>query len=92
MTAGKRAPIDLLDLLPLVSIMDPNKTPDPTLRVTGMTCGHCARTVERAVGKVPGVQAARVDLAAETLTIAGAPDRALVVAAVRGAGYDVEES
>lgn len=67
-------------------------THNPTLHVTGMTCGHCARTVERAVGRVPGVQGARVDLAAETLTIAGAPERALVVDAIRKAGYDVQES
>jgi mercuric reductase len=27
------------------------------LRITGMTCGHCARTVEDALNALPGVKA-----------------------------------
>ncbi len=37
--------------------------------VEGMTCEHCARTVERVVKKVPGVQAAVVDFPAKKLTV-----------------------
>jgi len=33
-----------------------------TLAVTGMTCGSCARTIERKLRRVPGVKSAAVDL------------------------------
>ncbi len=33
-----------------------------TLKVTGMTCGHCVKTVTTALEGVEGVGAARVDL------------------------------
>ena len=45
------------------------KTPTPgkigilTLKIEGMTCTSCARTVERALRKVPGVATASVDFA-----------------------------
>jgi len=32
------------------------------LKVTGMTCGHCQKTVEKALAGVPGVFGAVVDL------------------------------
>lgn len=64
-------------------------TSSSTLRVTGMTCGGCARAVERAAASVPGVRAARVDLAAGTLTVEGDVAGGAVGAAVRDAGYTV---
>ncbi len=30
-------------------------------RVSGMTCGMCAKAVERALGDVPGVQSVEID-------------------------------
>ena len=33
-----------------------------TLKVTGMTCGHCVRAVTSALENVEGVGAAKVDL------------------------------
>lgn len=62
-----------------------------TLRVIGMTCGHCARTIERAVTELPNVQNVRVDLSEEALFYSGDAPRSDIVAAVRDAGYDVEE-
>lgn len=35
-----------------------------TLKVQGMTCGHCERTVREVLEGAPGVRSARVDLAA----------------------------
>ncbi|MEY8878332.1 MAG: heavy metal-associated domain-containing protein, partial [Leptothrix sp. (in: b-proteobacteria)] len=35
------------------------------LPITGMTCASCAGRVERALARVPGVQAASVNLATE---------------------------
>ena len=61
-----------------------------TYAISGMTCGHCARTVERAARDVPGVTGARVDFAARTLTVEGDVPAASIAAAVEEAGYAVE--
>jgi copper chaperone CopZ len=34
-----------------------------TLKVTGMSCGHCVKTVKETLEAVPGVERASVDLA-----------------------------
>ncbi|HVM45948.1 MAG TPA: cation transporter, partial [Candidatus Thermoplasmatota archaeon] len=63
-----------------------------SVKVTGMTCANCARTIERSVAALPGVQEARVNLATEKLSVtldAGAAAMADVEAAVRKAGYGV---
>ena len=63
-----------------------------TVRVTGMTCANCARTIEKSVAKVPGVTDARVNLATEKLTATFDPqaaDLAAIEAAVERAGYGV---
>ncbi len=63
-----------------------------TIRVTGMTCDHCARTVEKALSTVPGVTAAHVSYAEETARVEshnGVPESALVTA-VAGKGYRAE--
>jgi len=58
-------------------------------RVAGMTCGGCAKHVEKALRAVPGVTEVRVDVPAGTATVAGgAPMEALTVA-VKEAGYDL---
>jgi copper chaperone len=58
------------------------------LRVDGMTCGHCAAAVKRAVEKVAPGATATVDLAAGAVRLAGPADEAAVRAAIRAAGYD----
>ncbi len=60
------------------------------LEVRGMTCAACSATVERVVGKLPGVQNANVNLAAETLSLDYDPAEISlqqVVGAVAEAGY-----
>jgi len=60
------------------------------LDVHGMTCASCSATVERVVSKLPGVQNANVNLAAETLTFDYDPAEISlqqVVGAVAEAGY-----
>lgn len=59
--------------------------------VTGMTCGHCVAAVEAEVSAMPGVRAARADLATGRLEVeSDAPvDHAAVRAAVEEAGYEV---
>ncbi|MHB8576520.1 MAG: heavy metal translocating P-type ATPase, partial [Dehalococcoidia bacterium] len=68
--------------------------PEVDLAIEGMTCASCVRRVERALGKVPGVATATVNLATERATVtfdatqpATAPATGDLVAAVEKAGY-----
>ena len=49
--------------------------------VGGMTCASCVTRVEKALGKVPGVQSASINLATEMarVTLNTAPDDAKIV-------------
>jgi len=58
-----------------------------TVTVTGMTCGHCASSVQEEVGSIPGVAAVDVDLASGELVILS--DRQVEVHAIKSA---VEEA
>ncbi|WP_414448849.1 heavy metal translocating P-type ATPase [Burkholderia sp. 22PA0099] len=62
------------------------------LGVEGMTCGGCARRVEKALAEVPGVHAAQVDLAGHSATVSASPDvdAGQLVEAVAAAGYRAE--
>ncbi|AZL70756.1 MULTISPECIES: heavy metal translocating P-type ATPase [Pseudomonas] len=59
------------------------------LQIGGMTCASCAGRVERALGKVPGVEQISVNLASERahLEVLQAVDDAVLIAAVEHAGY-----
>ncbi|MFN7147258.1 MAG: heavy-metal-associated domain-containing protein, partial [Myxococcota bacterium] len=62
------------------------------LGILGMTCAACVRRVEKALGRVPGVLAATVNLATNRATVTIDPavtTGGKLVAAVREAGYDV---
>jgi Zn2+/Cd2+-exporting ATPase len=86
-----------LPMLPMAPAPEPERDtpergPGPTAaaeryRVEGMDCAACARTVEKVVAALDGVQAARVSFGNATMTVEGdiAPDR--VSAAVARAGY-----
>ena len=56
--------------------MDTSTPFDIDLGVGGMTCASCVSRVERALGKVPGVSAASVNLATETARVNAALDTA----------------
>ncbi len=60
-----------------------------TLDISGMTCASCVRRVERALGKVEGVETANVNFASETalITAAGGVPLETLIAAVEKAGY-----
>jgi copper chaperone CopZ len=65
-----------------------------TLRVDGMTCGHCVDAVRRHVGEIDGVQSVDIDLvpggvSTVTVTGTGALDPAALSSAVESAGYSV---
>jgi Cu+-exporting ATPase len=59
------------------------------LPISGMTCASCAGRVERALGKVPGVQSVSVNLANERahIEVLGQMDPRVLIAAVDKAGY-----
>ncbi len=59
------------------------------LPISGMTCASCAGRVERALGKVPGVQRVSVNLANERahVEVRGQMDPGVLIAAVDKAGY-----
>jgi Au+-exporting ATPase len=57
------------------------------LAIEGMTCASCVGRVERALHTVPGVTAARVNLATERAVVEGGADARLLIRAIGGAGY-----
>jgi len=40
-----------------------------TLKVNGMSCGHCVKAVEGSVGELDGVNSVKVDLATGTVAV-----------------------
>ena len=64
-----------------------------TLAVTGMTCGGCARSVERKLAATPGVSSAVVNLEAATVTVQFDPERtpkAGLIAAIETLGFQAK--
>jgi Cu+-exporting ATPase len=63
-----------------------------TIPLTGMSCAACARTIERTLQALPGVEAAGVNYATERATVRFDPESVgleALVRAVRDVGYDV---
>lgn len=64
-----------------------------TLTISGMSCGHCLNSVNKALASVPGVLVRGVQMGrAEVAYDAGAVDSTQVIAAVEAAGYEVAGS
>ncbi|HXA50179.1 MAG TPA: heavy metal-associated domain-containing protein [Candidatus Acidoferrum sp.] len=62
------------------------------LEVHGMTCGNCARSVEKKLSATPGVVKVSVDLQGESATVeydTGLVTPEAIANAVRGLGYEV---
>src|SRR5215204_3428113 len=67
---------------------------DVSFPVSGMTCASCVNRVEKAIGKVEGVERASVNLATERATVSFDPEQTTVAAiadAVERAGYRIPE-
>ncbi|MDX1412245.1 MAG: heavy metal-associated domain-containing protein, partial [Nitrospirales bacterium] len=67
-------------------------TTQSSFPVRGMTCASCVSHVEKALGKVPGVGSAKVNLATETATVHYNPEQASLdsfAKAIQEAGYQV---
>lgn len=69
-------------------------TTDLTLDVDGMTCASCVRRVERALQRVPGVEACSVNLATNQAVVSTAAavkvDPTALIAAIEKAGYHAQ--
>ena len=66
-----------------------------TLDIGGMTCASCVSRVEKALDKIPGVEAASVNLATEQARIRihrGSSSLADIIALVQKTGYEAKES
>ena len=69
-------------------------TVEVSFPVTGMTCASCVNRVEKAIGKVAGVELAVVNLATERATVAydpAATNVSEIAHAVERAGYGVDD-
>jgi copper chaperone CopZ len=65
------------------------------LKVEGMTCDGCVRSVERKLSKVAGVESARVDLGAGKATVEYDDSQARadqLIAAVEQIGYHASQA
>jgi copper chaperone CopZ len=61
------------------------------LTIKGMTCTHCAQTIERALTGVEGVEHARVNYLRKEAEVQGEADPQALISAVEGAGYRASE-
>lgn len=59
-----------------------------TLAIRGMTCGGCARTIERVVSRVPGVKNVKVDFDLGLAVVNGPASPSDLIGAVKATGYD----
>jgi len=61
-----------------------------TIKVTGMTCGHCVAAVTKALQNVPGVEQAEVSLEQKQARVTGHADTQALLAAVKEEGYEAQ--
>lgn len=61
-----------------------------TLKITGMTCGHCVKAVEKALSAVDGVQSVKVSLEEGKAEVEGGADTQALIAAVQEEGYSAQ--
>lgn len=62
---------------------------ETTIRISGMSCGHCVRAVEQAIRRLSGVREVRVTIGEAVVTTDGPPDLTTIHEAVRAEGYEV---
>ena len=57
--------------------------------ITGMDCAECAKTVEKGVSQLAGVETAAVNFATATLRVQGEVDQTAVIGRIRELGYGI---
>lgn len=70
------------------------KNMEKTMKVNGMSCGHCTAAVEKAMLKLDGVTAAKADLEKKEVTVRMEKEIAddILKAAIIESGYEVPEN
>lgn len=63
-----------------------------TYRITGMDCADCAKTIEKGVTRLEGVNSCSVNFTAAKLNVDGTIQRDAVITRVRELGYDVRDA
>lgn len=64
-----------------------------TLKVNGMSCGHCVNSVEGSVGKLEGVRSVKVNLKAGEVEVEFSPSEVTlgkIKEAIDDQGYEVK--
>lgn len=61
------------------------------LKVEGMSCGHCVKSIETSVGELNGVSAVKVDLATKEVTVEFDNETTIeqIKETIEDQGYDV---
>jgi len=61
------------------------------LKVEGMSCGHCVKSIESSVGELQGVSAVSVDLANKEVTVEFDNDTTIaqIKETIEDQGYDL---
>jgi copper chaperone CopZ len=62
------------------------------LKVTGMTCPHCVKSVTQALQEVDGVDKVEVSLEQADALVTGSANVEQLIAAVKQAGYEAERA
>jgi len=60
-----------------------------TVKIAGMSCGHCVAGVRKALSGIPGVEKLEVEIGQARFE--GNPDMEAVKAAIEAEGYEVVE-
>jgi copper chaperone len=61
------------------------------LKVSGMTCGGCVRSVEKAVHLVDPIAKVVVDLPTQTVKVESAKNKDVIATAIEEAGYPIQK-
>lgn len=61
------------------------------LKVSDMSCGHCASTIEKAVKSVDPTARVEIDLGASTVAVESRADKTAIRDVIRSAGYGNDE-
>jgi len=60
-----------------------------TLKIKGMSCGHCVKAVDHALRAVSGIKDVKVTVGEAVITTEGPLDEAVVRNAIKEEGFEV---
>jgi copper chaperone len=60
-----------------------------TVKIKGMSCGHCVNSTKQALEKIPGISDVKVDLDKGEATYRGDVDAKIIKEAISKIGFEV---